>query len=128
MALDDLACFWDYSSLFQFRRNPAEEACFQRALPNITLWYTHPESLIFALTTAFAGVKPYSERGWTTFEFSVASILVDLCFVTPDASPGLRRQKVRVVLYAPRCSRGIDGKTSRCLEQQDVLMVQDVLV
>ena len=80
MPLDDLACFWDYSSLFQFRRNPAEEACFQRALPNITLWYTHPESLIFALTTAFDGVKPYGQRGWTTFEFSVASLLVDLCF------------------------------------------------
>ena len=67
--------FMDFGSLHQKRRTTAQQESFDRGLSNVTLWYGHSESLVFAMTSNPVGVIPYRERGWPTFEWSIASLL-----------------------------------------------------
>ena len=46
LPLDDLAVFLDFGSLCQKERTDEEKASFDRGLPNVNLWYTHPECLV----------------------------------------------------------------------------------
>ena len=80
LPIDDLAVFVDFGSLFQKPRTAAEDASFGRGLPNVNLWYTHPECLVLALTQTPASIKAYHDRGWPAFEYAVASIFVAFAF------------------------------------------------
>ena len=67
--------FWDYGSLFQHERTEAETELFKQGLGFLGSFYSHPETIVFRLTTfpegypegydlpSWANVAAYPDRG-----------------------------------------------------------------
>ena len=57
--------FLDYASLYQHPRNDTEGGLFYFALDRMDLWYRHPSTTVFSLTTAHSSLATqYHDRGW----------------------------------------------------------------
>mmetsp|Transcript_33760 Transcript_33760/g.73471 ORF Transcript_33760/g.73471 Transcript_33760/m.73471 type:complete len:413 (+) Transcript_33760:116-1354(+) len=77
-AVDDLAIFFDWCSLYQKERTPAQGESFDRALKDVNLWYAHQLVSVWMLTEipeGWTGVKCYTERGWPSFEYGVSTMI-----------------------------------------------------
>lgn len=75
LGVDSVALFIDWCSLPQVERSTEESRSFARALRQVHLWYTHWRTEVWLLTRVPDGVTPYEERGWTTFEKAVSTLL-----------------------------------------------------
>ena len=77
------AVFFDWVSLHQRdkrgRRTAKEQTAFGHALSKMQLWYAHMKTIVFLLTETPQGwpaeSKPYTERGWPSFERMITMIL-----------------------------------------------------
>lgn len=72
---DRIAFFLDWCSLPQEPRTSQERRMFERALPQVGLWFTHPVPHVWCLTNVPEGVTPHADRGWPTFETLVSSLV-----------------------------------------------------
>lgn len=79
MPLKDLAIFIDWCSLHQKPRTQEQEGEFQTALSKMHIWYVHAETMVWLLTGSGDAVRIYENRGWTTFESGVASMMTESC-------------------------------------------------
>ena len=71
-----LVVFIDFCSLFQKPRDEAQDALFAQGLAALTLIYGHQHTTVWCLTRAPPGTaRGYRDRGWCTFEPTVASAL-----------------------------------------------------
>ena len=79
----DYGVFWDWASIYQEHggpgRTPEQYESFKRALTTtMDLWYAHSGTVVFfvtALPEGTTGVRPYKDRGWTTFERCCAELM-----------------------------------------------------
>ena len=76
LGLRDFGVFFDYGSLFQKPRSEAEDAAFASSLATMDIWYAHSLTTKIAVTDSPAGVVPYHERGWCTFEYQLMQLLL----------------------------------------------------
>ena len=68
--------FIDFCSLFQKPRDGAQDALFAQGLDALTLIYGQQHTKVWCLTRAPPGTaRGYRDRGWCTFEPTVASAL-----------------------------------------------------
>lgn len=76
-AFGDSAIFFDWCSLFQESRTPEQLASFKRSLHWILIWYVHADVIKLLFTSSPPGVdiRPYSERGWPTFEVALSKLI-----------------------------------------------------
>lgn len=74
-AIDNkLHLFWDFLSLFQMPRSPAEEDSFRIALASMHVVYAHNKWVVYRLMTMPAEALnnlAYQDRGWCFFEEGV---------------------------------------------------------
>lgn len=117
------AIFLDWGCLHQRPRSGAEEASFQRALRDASLWFAHSETWVALLRSHPPGWEhclPYSRRGWPTFELALASLLtpsvqiIDLGAeeMDPEAGP-------RVARPAPLSPDAFEALLRRCAASGD---------
>mmetsp|Transcript_89522 Transcript_89522/g.208505 ORF Transcript_89522/g.208505 Transcript_89522/m.208505 type:complete len:601 (+) Transcript_89522:23-1825(+) len=73
----DFALFIDWCSFFQEPRSEEESVRFERGLADVDLWYAHASTSVWLLTKLpeEEGSTPYLERGWTTYEKSIAGMV-----------------------------------------------------
>ena len=70
------AVLWDYCSLPQPGRTPAEDARFRAGLSSLMTWYAHPYTHVLLMTgplpsgagVAYTNTRRFEERGWTETE------------------------------------------------------------
>lgn len=96
---------WDYASLPQPIRSPAEHARFVEGLRTLTTWYTHPYTHVLLMTQPLPEVapsgepysnvaRPYGARGWCDLERRMACLstvshcLWDLSLFEPESLSG----------------------------------------
>ncbi len=76
LGLRDFGVFWDFGSLHQKPREPAEDDAFREALSTMDIWYAHALTSKIAITDTPADLVPYHERGWCTFEYQLMQLLL----------------------------------------------------
>jgi len=103
---------WDYMSLPQPVRTPAEAERFASGLQALTEWYAHPYTHTLLLTTPlptgalYKSLRPYEQRGWCEAERRTCGIskcthcLWDLRGYEPDALEALEGMKAFDALRA----------------------------
>ena len=103
---------WDYMSLPQPVRNPAEAVRFTAGLQALTTWYAHPYTHVLLVTTplptgtSYKSLRPYEQRGWCEAERRTCGIskcvhcLWDLSGYDPVALEGLEGMKAFDALRA----------------------------
>ena len=106
-----VVAFIDFCSLFQKPRDEAQDALFAQGLSALTLIYGHQFTIVWCLTRAPAGTaRGYRDRGWCTFEPTVASALkmgvylldMGLLEVAPSAVTDFEAEVVSVCDKASR--------------------------
>ena len=89
----DFALFWDFCSLHQAPRTPAEQALFRRGLRCSNIWYGHQSSHLWMQTElppGFDGAS-YHTSGWCAVEAALSAVVkaadrrLDLTKRTPRA-------------------------------------------
>ena len=92
---------WDYCSLPQPSRTPAESKRFRSGLASLMTWYAHPYTHVLLVTTPlptgakYGNTRPYAARGWceverrTCFVSKCVHCMWDLGGYDPDALTGL---------------------------------------
>jgi len=75
IGLENVAIFLDWCSLPQHPRSKADRAAYARALRHIHLWYAHRLTHVWLLTSVPRGLAPYGERGWTSFERAICTLV-----------------------------------------------------
>ena len=71
---------WDYASLPQPERTPAEATRFAAGLASLMVWYAHPYTHVLLMSSelptgaSYTNVRPYGARGWCEVERATAAI------------------------------------------------------
>mmetsp|Transcript_48391 Transcript_48391/g.80282 ORF Transcript_48391/g.80282 Transcript_48391/m.80282 type:complete len:1153 (+) Transcript_48391:74-3532(+) len=79
----EIAVMIDFCSLYQntetSQRTPQQESLFREGLRMMNVLYGHQATVVWALsrTPQNAGIAPYDNSGWCTFERQVSSVLKD---------------------------------------------------
>lgn len=77
--LGELGVFYDYCSLYQHypvERTTDQEACFRRALQNMSMWFAHMATYVF-LFNSDAATPSHEERGWCSYERAMSRLCKD---------------------------------------------------
>lgn len=79
-----IGVLWDYASLPQPIRSPAEHGRFVDGLRSLTLWYSHPYTHVLLMSREvplaapgggeYTNTRSYASRGWCELERRVASL------------------------------------------------------
>ena len=109
---------WDYCSLPQPKRTPAEDARFSSGIRSLMQWFAQPYTHVLLMTGSlptggsYTNIRPYDARGWTEPERRTCAIskcvhcMWDIAGWDPSKLEGLERMQAYDVLRAS-LSRGL---------------------
>merc|ERR1712232_504557 len=75
MNYSDMSMFIDWCSLFQAPRTQEQQTLFLKSLANINLYYAHQATKVFCVTSGEADGLTYWDKGWTSFEYNVSTLI-----------------------------------------------------
>jgi Ran GTPase-activating protein (RanGAP) involved in mRNA processing and transport len=74
----DFSVFFDWCSLYQESRVPEEQKLFEQSLRHVGIWFAHRETYVWLLSRTPDFVRPFEDRGWTTFERALSKMITPL--------------------------------------------------
>jgi len=99
--------------MFQEPRTQEQQATFEKALRDMDLWYTNRNFHVWLMTEVPRDAlsnRPYQERGWTTWEHAVGSM------ITNNFDNGFKRYPIDVSKF--QISRGSSHPDYEDIRQQ----------